>query len=174
MKPIYQTTTFSKHLFFLLFNVHLEHLNNHSTVFLKIRRGCFILCLISICLSCKNKSENTPQQDAPAWIDKVGAENAIIKDTVYFVNDFGGIGDGKTINTEAIQKAIRMVGDYGIGFIPTEINILNIDIDELVKTFEKIKENVFDEIENSTGKVYDMPCHKILKKDYELPNTDWV
>ena len=33
---------------------------------------------------------------------------------------------------------------------------------------------VFDEIEKSTGKVYDQPCHKIMKKDYDLPNTDWV
>lgn len=33
---------------------------------------------------------------------------------------------------------------------------------------------VFDPIENSTGKVYDQPCHKIMKKNYELPNTNWV
>lgn len=33
---------------------------------------------------------------------------------------------------------------------------------------------VFDPIERSTGKVYDNPCHKIMKKTYELPNTEWV
>ena len=33
---------------------------------------------------------------------------------------------------------------------------------------------VFEEIDNSTGKVYDNPCHKILKHDIDLPNTDWV
>ncbi|MBH30528.1 MAG: aminotransferase DegT [Candidatus Marinimicrobia bacterium] len=33
---------------------------------------------------------------------------------------------------------------------------------------------IFDRIENSTGKVYDEPCHRIIKKGYELPNTDWV
>jgi len=33
---------------------------------------------------------------------------------------------------------------------------------------------VFDPIEKSTGKVYDQPCHKIMKKTYELPSTDWV
>lgn len=33
---------------------------------------------------------------------------------------------------------------------------------------------VFEEIEKSTGKVYDQPCHKIMKHDIELPNTDWV
>lgn len=33
---------------------------------------------------------------------------------------------------------------------------------------------VFDPIDNSTGKVYDKPCHIILKKGYSLPNTEWV
>ncbi len=33
---------------------------------------------------------------------------------------------------------------------------------------------VFEPIEKSTGKVYDQPCHKIMNKNYELPNTDWV
>lgn len=33
---------------------------------------------------------------------------------------------------------------------------------------------VFDEIEKSTGKVYDQPCHKIMGRDYILPNTEWV
>lgn len=33
---------------------------------------------------------------------------------------------------------------------------------------------IFDEIEKSTGKVYDQPCHHILKKKYRLPNTEWV
>ena len=33
---------------------------------------------------------------------------------------------------------------------------------------------VFDHIEKSTGRVYDQPCHKIMKKGYNLPNTDWV
>ena len=34
--------------------------------------------------------------------------------------------------------------------------------------------HVFEKIEKSTGKVYDEPCHKIMKKVYDLPNTDWV
>jgi len=33
---------------------------------------------------------------------------------------------------------------------------------------------VFDPIEKSTGKVYDQPCHRILKHDIDLPNSDWV
>lgn len=33
---------------------------------------------------------------------------------------------------------------------------------------------VFEKIEKSTGKVYNHPCHKIMKRTYELPNTDWI
>ena len=33
---------------------------------------------------------------------------------------------------------------------------------------------VFEPIERSTGKVYDQPCHRIMKTNESLPNTDWV
>ena len=33
---------------------------------------------------------------------------------------------------------------------------------------------VFDEIENSTGRVYDQPCHRIMEHNVDLPNSDWV
>jgi dTDP-4-amino-4,6-dideoxygalactose transaminase len=33
---------------------------------------------------------------------------------------------------------------------------------------------VFDPIENGTGRVYGEPCHRIMGRSEELPNTDWV
>jgi perosamine synthetase len=33
---------------------------------------------------------------------------------------------------------------------------------------------VFDPIEKSTGRVYEEPCHRIMGRPDELPNTDWV
>jgi dTDP-4-amino-4,6-dideoxygalactose transaminase len=33
---------------------------------------------------------------------------------------------------------------------------------------------VFSELERSTGKVYDQPCHRILGHPVDLPNCDWV
>jgi perosamine synthetase len=33
---------------------------------------------------------------------------------------------------------------------------------------------VFDPIERSTGKVYDVPCHRIMGYGDDLPNSDWV
>jgi perosamine synthetase len=33
---------------------------------------------------------------------------------------------------------------------------------------------VFDWLERSTGRVYDEPCHRIMRHQVELPNSDWV
>ena len=33
---------------------------------------------------------------------------------------------------------------------------------------------VFDPIERSTGRVYDEPCHRIMRHPVNLTNTDWV
>ncbi|MGE0068052.1 MAG: DegT/DnrJ/EryC1/StrS family aminotransferase, partial [Solirubrobacterales bacterium] len=33
---------------------------------------------------------------------------------------------------------------------------------------------VFEALEKSTGKVYEQPCHKIMGRSDELPNTEWV
>jgi len=33
---------------------------------------------------------------------------------------------------------------------------------------------VFDPVPDSTGKVYEQPCHRILGHDVELPESDWV
>jgi perosamine synthetase len=33
---------------------------------------------------------------------------------------------------------------------------------------------VFSRIERSTGKVYDVPCHRIMRHAVDLPNSDWV
>ena len=70
-------------------------------------------------------------------------------------------GSGVTV-LEAIKlnrKAIGVDVDPVSKFL-TEATAVNIDIDELVKTFEKIKENVFDEIE----KYYITTCQHCKKK----------
>jgi len=33
---------------------------------------------------------------------------------------------------------------------------------------------VFDPVERSTGKVYDAPCHRVMRHAVDLPNSDWV
>ena len=33
---------------------------------------------------------------------------------------------------------------------------------------------VFEPVERSTGKVYDLPCHRVMGHPVDLPNSDWV
>jgi len=33
---------------------------------------------------------------------------------------------------------------------------------------------VFEQLEKSTGRVYDQPCHRIMGHNIDLPNADWV
>jgi hypothetical protein len=33
---------------------------------------------------------------------------------------------------------------------------------------------VFEEIERSTGRVYEEPCHRIMGRGGDFPNSDWV
>jgi dTDP-4-amino-4,6-dideoxygalactose transaminase len=33
---------------------------------------------------------------------------------------------------------------------------------------------VFEQIERSTGRVYEQPCHRIMGRTVDLPNSDWV
>jgi len=58
--------------------------------------------------------------------------------------------------TEAIQKAIRMVGDYGIGFIPTEVNILNTEIDKYIKPNSRRLVELFSLLYNNSLNIYDI------------------
>jgi dTDP-4-amino-4,6-dideoxygalactose transaminase len=78
------------------------------------------------------------------------------------------------------------LGLWQIQKLPEIVNWKNKKAREYDKIFKKrvvipkemisgyYKYIVFQPIENSTGKVYAQPCHKILQKDYHLPNTEWV
>lgn len=62
----------------------------------------------------KTKSNTTFKPD---WVDKVGAQTFKIKNNIYFSDDFGAINDGKTLNTEAIQKTIDECSKNGGGTV---------------------------------------------------------
>lgn len=87
----------------------------------------FIFCtfLISMNLiSCKGQSAlSSTQKNAEKlpksldWVSKVGAKEFSLKTKVFYVNDYGAIPDGKTMNTVAIQKAIDDCEENGGGII---------------------------------------------------------
>ena len=39
---------------------------------------------------------------------------------------------------------------------------------------EKLVSAARSKLEKSTGRVYEEPCHRIMGRSDELPNTDWV
>lgn len=57
------------------------------------------------------------QPKTPAWVSKVGAKPISFNNTVYKVNQYGAINDGKTLNTKAIQKAIDECAAKGGGTV---------------------------------------------------------
>ena len=75
------------------------------------------------------------------------------------------------IQTERLKDIIEFKNNYAVKLDAEYPNHLKLP-EGMVSGYYKYI--VFDPIEKSTGKVYDEPCHRILKYDVELPNTDWI
>ena len=79
----------------------------------------FILLPLIVLYSCisseNNKISSLLKFKNIEWVDSVGARVFPNKGKVYNVNDFGAVGDGITMNTEAIQKAINICSENGGG-----------------------------------------------------------
>lgn len=54
------------------------------------------------------------------WRSKVGSKTYPSDTTTYFVNNYGGLNDGKTLNTQAIQAAIDSCAKNGGGIVKFE------------------------------------------------------
>ena len=95
-------------------------------------------------------------------------ELAQIPDNIVNINDFGGVGDGLTLNTEAFQKAIAALEKMGGGHLVVPAGIYlsglislkdNIELYFEVKdTGIGIKEEDIDKIVNSILKFADLYC----------------
>ncbi len=75
------------------------------------------------------------------------------------------------VQTDRLKEIIDFKNEYAKKLDAQYPNRIKIP-DGMVSGYYKYI--VFDPIEKSTGKVYDEPCHRILKHSAELPNTDWI
>jgi dTDP-4-amino-4,6-dideoxygalactose transaminase len=88
----------------------------------------------------------------------------------YRMNEFtAAIG---CVELDRLDEIVRWKNEYAEKYLNTRFR--NRVIFPKGMTSGYYKYVVFDEIEKSTGKVYDQPCHRIMKRDYELTNTDWI
>ena len=76
------------------------------------------------------------------------------------------------IQTDRLDAIIAWKNEYAEKHLNPNFSKRLILPENMISGFYKYI--VFEEIEKSTGNVYDEPCHKIMKKVYNLPNTDWV
>ena len=76
------------------------------------------------------------------------------------------------IQAERLDEIVAWKNDYAEKYLNPKYSNRVIFPENMVSGFYKFI--VFEEIEKSTGKVYEELCHKIMGKDYELSNSEWV
>ena len=76
------------------------------------------------------------------------------------------------VQTERMDEIISWKNNYAKDVLDTNHPGRLVMPDGMVSGYYKYI--VFDELEKTTGKVYDQPCHRILGHDVDLPNADWV
>lgn len=76
------------------------------------------------------------------------------------------------VQTERLNDIVAWKNEYAQKYLDLKFSNRVKFPDGMISGYYKYI--VFDQVEKSTGKVYDQPCHKIMNKDYELPNTDWI
>ncbi|MFD0990125.1 glycoside hydrolase family 28 protein [Mariniflexile jejuense] len=77
----------------------------------------FVFCACAEHKTSINQNKEVLKVIKPEWVDKVGATLNNFKNETYFVNDFGAVNDGTTVNTEAIQKTIDACEKAGGGIV---------------------------------------------------------
>lgn len=88
----------------------------------------------------------------------------------YRINEFAAaIG---CVQTDRLDEIVSWKNEYARKYLDNKFSKKLMLPKGMISGYYKYI--VFEPIEKSTGKVYDQPCHKIMNKAYDLPNTDWV
>jgi dTDP-4-amino-4,6-dideoxygalactose transaminase len=76
------------------------------------------------------------------------------------------------VQAERMEEIVAWKNDYARRYLDP-LHPARIELPEGM-TSGLYKYIVFEELESSTGRVYDQPCHRIMGRHDNLPNTDWV
>jgi dTDP-4-amino-4,6-dideoxygalactose transaminase len=76
------------------------------------------------------------------------------------------------VQAERMEEIVAWKNDYARRYLDP-LHPARIELPEGM-TSGLYKYIVFEELESSTGRVYDQPCHRIMGRHDDLPNTDWV
>lgn len=88
----------------------------------------------------------------------------------YRMNEFtAAIG---CVQTDRLKEIIEWKNMYAKKYLDSKFTKRVIFPEGMISGYYKYI--IFEPFEKSTGKVYDQPCHRIMNKGYDLPNTDWV
>jgi len=99
-----------------------------------------------------------------------GKFDYVVEGLNYRINEFSAaIG---AVQTDRLDEIVAWKNDYAAKHLDPKFPHRVKFPEGMISGYYKYI--VFDPIEKSTGKVYDQPCHKIMKKTYDLPNTDWA
>jgi polygalacturonase len=88
-----------------------------STYLSKTGAVCAILLLVAFTYPAEQKVSTSMQQISLGWVKNVGAKKTPSGKTIFKVNDYGAVNDGKTMNTNFIQKAIDECAAKGGGIV---------------------------------------------------------
>ena len=99
-----------------------------------------------------------------------GKFDYVVQGLNYRINEFAAaIG---CVQVDRLEEIVRWKNEYAKKDLDTRYPKRIVFPRGMVSGYYKYI--VFEKIEQSTGKVYDLACHRIMKKAYELPNTDWI
>lgn len=88
----------------------------------------------------------------------------------YRINEFAAVIG--CIQVDRLNEIVAWKRRYAQKYLDRRFNKRIIFPEGMVSGYYKYI--VFEPIDNSTGKVYDKPCHLIFNKNYRLPNSEWV